>query len=234
MVEFRKFQFDNFVIGEERPSEPEAAEIVPDVVVEPVVEDVSFSEPKTIVEAEAEEIKTYSEEELAARVREAEEKAYENGFKAARSETEARNTALLEEINNRLLMLAANAGEQECALENQAVDIARAAIHKLVPVLEEENSQALVKDFLKENFRNFKDEAKLAFYFNPEMLPFVQETIAALANKHDFEGKISLHKDNTLALSDCRVVWENGGVERDSNKMLEKVDNLLEENRQKN
>lgn len=234
MVEFRKFQFDNFVIGEERPSEPETAEIVPDVVVEPVVEDVSFSEPKTIVEAEAEEIKTYSEEELAARVREAEEKAYENGFEAARSETEDRNTALLEEINNRLLMLAANAGEQECALENQAVDIARAAIHKLVPVLEKENSQALVKDFLKENFRNFKDEAKLAFYFNPEMLPFVQETIAALANKHDFEGKISLHKDNTLALSDCRVVWENGGVERDSNKMLEKVDNLLEENRQKN
>lgn len=236
MVEFQKFQFDNFIIGEPlRETRNVSAENITIPAEEEQVEaEEIYSPAEDTYEIEKIETKTYHEEEVSALIKEAEEKSYEKGFKAAQSEIEAQKQRLLEEINNRLLLLVANAKEQETRLENQSLDIASAAIHKLVPVLIKENAQALVKNFLQENFKNIKGESKLAFYINPEMLEIAQGTIADLANRQDFEGKISIHKDNSLAISDCRIVWENGGVERKSNKMLEKVDNLLEENQQKN
>lgn len=234
MVNFQKFQFDNFIIGETKVLKPEIKEIIPTIDVERIVEEEMISLPEIPVYVEVEEIKTFQEEEVALQVKRAEEKAYEKGFQAAESERETQNSRLLEEVNNRLLMLVANACEQECKLEDQAVSVACAAIHKLIPMLEKENSKEIVNNFLTDNFKNFKDEAKLAFYFNPDTIPFVQETIARLANIHDFEGKIALHKDSKLGLADCRIEWENGGVERQGNKMLEKVDNLLEEASHKN
>lgn len=234
MGQFQKFQFDNFVIGEDDQLQKEpAAEVLP---VEPETIEAERIVPETpdVRDAIVEEIITYSEEEVAAKEKLAEERGYELGFKTAQESFEAQNSRLLEEINNRLLMLAANVGSKECELENQALEIARTAIGKLVPVIEKENAVALVNDFLAKNFKNFKNEAKLAFYFNPEVIPQVQENIARLANIHDFEGKIALHKDASLAASDCRIEWENGGVERNGAKMLEKIDNILDDNMHQN
>mgnify|MGYP000795555228 FL=1 len=234
MGQFQKFQFDNFVIGEDNQLQKEpAAEVLP---VEPETIEAERIVPETpdVRDAIVEEIITYSEEEVAAKEKLAEERGYELGFKTAQESFEAQNSRLLEEINNRLLMLAANVGSKECELENQALEIARTAIGKLVPVIEKENAVALVNDFLAKNFKNFKNEAKLAFYFNPEVIPQVQENIARLANIYDFEGKIALHKDASLAASDCRIEWENGGVERNGAKMLEKIDNILDDNMHQN
>ena len=62
----------------------------------------------------------------------------------------------------------------------------------------------------------------------------MQQQIAKLAHIHDFEGKISLHKDSKLEKASCRIEWENGGVCNNSDKLLEKIDNLLEETTSEN
>ena len=67
----------------------------------------------------------------------------------------------------------------------------------------------------------------MCFYIHPDIISYVQENIAKLANSHDFEGKISLHKDASLGKADCRVEWENGGVERNTGRLVEKVEELL-------
>ena len=48
--------------------------------------------------------------------------------------------------------------------------------------------------------------------------------IAALG---DVEGKIALHKDASLGKADCRIEWENGGVERNSAELGKKIEDLL-------
>ncbi len=231
MAAFQKFQFDNFIIDEDNhlhlqpgpeempPAEPET------VAVEKVIE-----EPEVIREIPVEEVITYSEEEVAAKEKQAEERGYEKGFKTAQEGLEAQNNRLLEEINNRLLMLAANIDDKEKQLENQALELAREVVVKLVPSIEKENAAALVAEFLSKNFKNFKNEAKLSFYFNPDIIKPMQETIARLANINDFEGKISLHKDTSLSVSDCRIEWENGGVERSGEQALKKVGEIFEAN----
>ena len=86
----------------------------------------------------------------------------------------------------------------------------------------------MIKKFLEDNFKNFSQESKLSFYFNSAVIAQAQQILANLARKYDFEGKITLHKDDSLGKSDCRVEWENGGVERNSSGLQAEVKELLE------
>lgn len=76
--------------------------------------------------------------------------------------------------------------------------------------------------FLSVNFPNFRREASLSFTFNPEVVAKVSEIIAKLANANDFEGKISLHKDASMAPGDCRIEWKTAALSAAAIKCLKK------------
>lgn len=232
MAELKKFLFDNFVIEDKKKiksklEEPEEA-VLPEqeVELEPIV-----VEPEPVVEeVEPEpEVITFSEEEVAEKVKEAEKKAYERGLKAAQESIEQSQKELLESINNKLIALIANTMKAEETAEQEAFVLARAVVDKLVPGLNEEHAAEIVNKFIADNFNSFKNESKLSFYIHPDIISYAQETIAKLANSYDFEGKIALHKDASLEKADCRIEWENGGVERNSAELGERVKNLLAE-----
>lgn len=82
---------------------------------------------------------------------------------------------------------------------------------------------------MKNNFSHFKNEPGLSFSFNPDSVKTAAALLPKLANANDFEGKISVHKDASLGIGDCRIEWKNGGVERNADKMLEKVTDLLDD-----
>ena len=92
--------------------------------------------------------------------------------------------------------------------------------------------QKEVKNFLAENFANFSSQETLSFSFNPEIIPQVADSIGRLAEQNDFEGKISVHKDISLGLSDCRVEWKSGGVERKTSSFINKIKNIVNTNKQ--
>ncbi len=256
MVKYQKFAFDNFILDEdnqpyaedwenthiavEPPAEETEAEQVPqeeleaetaaEVVSEPAPEPEPQKEPEPEI---IEDIITFTEEEVAEKENKARTEGYEAGYQQAKSEQQEERNHLLSEINNKLMMLSADMSSQNKNADNQVIALCKEIMHKLVPVVEKAQAEKLVKAFLEKNFSQFKDESKLAFYFNPEALPYVQEEISHLANIHDYEGKISLHKDAAMAVSDCRVEWENGGVERNSAKMLAKTDKIFDANTSK-
>ena len=252
MVKYQKFAFDNFILDEDNqpyaedwennhievevPAEEIAAEEVPqeELSVETATEvEVEPEEEKTPEPEIIEDIVTFTEEEVAEKENQARTTGYEEGYKQAQSEQLAEKNRLLSEINNRLMMLSADASSQNKEVDNQIISLSSSVLHKLIPVVEKEQAKKLVKNFLEKNFLQFKNESKIAFYFHPEALPYVQEEIAHLANINDYEGKISLHKDDNMQISDCRVEWENGGVERDSRKMLDKMDKIFDANTSK-
>lgn len=249
MGQYQKFMFDNFVIkcdDEDCAVEPIDVEIleeetVPQAAPHPEIADAQYSEvpeKEEVAKAEPEiipePVKTYTQEELDEQIKRAEELGYERGFKSSAEDNEKQTVLLLDNLNNKLMALIAAASEDQKQQEQNVLALSKEIILKLLPSLSEDNAVAEIEKFLTDNFPNFSKEAKLSFYFHPDMLKKVQEIIARLANTNDFEGKISLHKDTALGMDDCRVEWENGGVEKNMHKMLEKVSNILDDDNKTN
>lgn len=251
MAEYQKFLFDNFVLSNnEDPAavieipETDTAVTVPaeadntenteviaesetEVVAEPLPESEIFipEEPKVELPPV---IQGYTEEEVAEKIRLAESVAYQKGRDDAAAAAAENDGRLLVKIDEELSKVLGDYATLKNNLEEQFRSMAAALVRRLVPTLLEENALELVSRFLEENFKNFAAEPKLSFYFNPDMIGKVQEIIGRMAHVFDFEGKITLHKDSSLALGDCRVEWENGGVERNSADMLDKAVKMLD------
>ena len=240
MAQLKKFLFDNFIIeakpeenlpvddSEEVLPEPEivAEEIeIPVIPPEPEIEEV-IVDPEPVDEEPTE--KTYLQSEVDVMLNAARQEGLEQGKRNSQESLEAEANTLLTDISQKLTVLLSDAGEYRKEIENQALEMIKTAIVKLVPSLLEQQAAELVSGFIADNFNNFKDEAKLSFYIHPDIISYAQEKIASLANSYDFEGKIALHKDASLAKNDCRIEWENGGVELKGANQLAKVTDLLD------
>ena len=133
----------------------------------------------------------------------------------------------MEEINSKLLSLLAEQDNSYRQDEQNALKFALGLVRKLLPNLEADVAKEEVEAFLSDNFAKFKGEKSLSFSFNPKMAANIAPLLSKLAEKNDFEGKIAVHKDINLGLSDCAVEWKNGGVTRSTEQILDNVENLL-------
>lgn len=230
MSGYKKYEFDNFVLDDDRAevATPTAEVATP----EEELTETAVSTPEvveTVPEPQAVVAPTYSEEEMNAAKTAAQKLGYEEGYRAKTEEIDNQTTGLLLELDKHIGDLLAQKEQLQKELERDFMELNLAVIKKLLPHISQEHAEEILTQFLNENFANFKSEAKLSFYFNPDIIGKMQAQIANLARINDFEGKIALHKDASLGVSDCRVEWENGGVQSGSDKLLEKVNNLLEE-----
>ncbi|MDD4556691.1 MAG: FliH/SctL family protein [Alphaproteobacteria bacterium] len=233
MANFKRFMFDNFIVGEKEEEafaddssleqESFAGDQVEEPSFQPEEEDVApefVREPAPMVnEAQQEAFQT-----LAKEIEQAREDGYEKGFTACRESTEAQQVELLQNLGKELKEIFSQIEKKTEAFEKNSVGVLVEALQKLVPSLLTEKAEEIVANFMKENFANIKNEPKLSFYIHPGIASAVQKEIVELARVNDFEGKISIHKDETLGLADCRIEWDNGGVERKSEEVLKKVE----------
>lgn len=244
MAKYQKYLFDNFVVDNSKEKKTEMKiEVVEEIAAEPVVEveqDIA-AEAETIIETPQPEPvvqepiavePSFSQDELNAAVKLAEETAYEKGFHAAADDEARRQNILLEDIKNQLMTIFAGLEQKTADIESSSLKFAVELVRKILPTLEKERAEAEVKNFLNENFANFATQEILSFAFNPETISLIAGSIGRLAEQNDFEGKIAVHKDAALGPSDCRVEWKSGGVERNTTRTLNKVESLIDNNAQ--
>ena len=199
---------------------------------ESAVESVLLNDIIEVTDTTEEKIELkYSQEEVDSFVKEAEARArelgYNDGFSAATSEIQKMQQSVLEDIGTKISALVSDSSNIAAASEAAAIKVALEAVHKILPSLERDVAKKELIAFLGDNFNKFKNESGLSFNFNPQMAAEIAPQLSKLAEKHDFEGKISIHKDADMSLSDCKVEWKNGGVERNITKVLNKIEELI-------
>lgn len=235
-----KTQEDNIEITtdetvEEIILEDNKEEIVKEQVEENKTEDIieDIKSYDYVQEAEVEENSAvYTEEEFKKALSQAEEMAYNKGLEEAKNSLEEKQNILLEDIKNQLMTIFASLEDKKSDMEISMLNFAVSMVRKLLPTLEKERAEKEVKNFLAENFANFSSQEALSFSFHPDIISKVADSIGRLAEQNDFEGKISVHKDVSLGLSDCRVEWKSGGVERKTSNVINNVENLININNQ--
>ena len=231
--EYDDVRDDNTI--EEIATETEIIDSPVEVVEEKIEENIEpssqlydyVSQPKI-----EENMAVYTEEEYREAVEQASKVAYDKGVEEANNSLVEKQNILLENIKNQLMTIYTRLDEKQTNLETSALNFSIEMIRKILPTLERERAEKEVKNFLAENFSNFSKQDTLSFSFNPEIISSVADSLSRLAEQNDFEGKISVHKDVSLGLSDCRVEWKSGGVERKTSEMINKVENLININNQ--
>ncbi len=250
MVEYQKFMFDNFVIPCTEDIDIDADEVVEsqaisdDVQLVPDCEPVDDVEEETVLQEDVNEEINYdvdikqeiiaeendlrfSQDDIDVAVASAEAKGYEKGFAAAESEIQSKQQLILENIEKSLYELVHEQKEMFLENEKSAMQVAIEAICKILPTIEKDVAKKEVEAFLSDNFAKFRQESCLSFSFHPDMVAEIAPKLSKLAEKNDFEGKISVHKDMTLSISECRVEWKNGGVERNISENINRIEELI-------
>jgi len=142
-------------------------------------------------------------------------------------QTPSDNTSLLNNIDAKLNLLL-NQGHQNI------LPLVKMILAELSPVLVEKESLAIVAAFIAEKFPDIGREKVLDFYFHPDIIYEIQPVLASLAEKNNFEGKLLLHKDSSLPVCDCRIMWGKNRYEFDSQQRIAAIIKALEVSEKEN
>ena len=165
-------------------------------------------------EEEEEEVPTFSEEELQA----ARELAYQEGMQAGLQEA---MNGIEKQVSATLEVVGATLGrideQQKCAndmIARETVDLAIAALEKLLPQFAREGGAAEVEGFVQGILTQILEEPRIAVTVSEELAGKLKRNMIDLARKIGFDGAIVVVGDASLGPADCCIKWSEGNAER--------------------
>ena len=169
--------------------------------------------------------------EIAARIAEAEARAYRAGYDAAQREAKVesdRRAALaLEEIGIAIKGIAARYAGIETRMETEAVDVAVAVARKLCADLVAAEPLGEVVALVKDCFSHLVATPHLVVRVNDALYEAAREKIERLARQSGFEGRLVILAEPEIATGDCRIEWADGGVVLDRAAIEAKISELV-------
>jgi flagellar assembly protein FliH len=183
-------------------------------------EDFASGERPTITLVEAER-----------RRADAESLAYRKGFAAgqaqAQGEAAERTAAALAVIADGLARIERALAGIEARLETEAVDVAVAVGSKLATELIAREPFPEIGALAAECFRQLVATPHIAVRIGPDIYDEARHKLEELAERHGFEGRLSVLADANLLPGDSHIEWAEGGVDRDRATALATIDDVV-------
>lgn len=146
---------------------------------------------------------------------------FEAGKAAATVETEMR-------IAEGIEALLEARDDLENHTRREAILLAHTLASKLAPELIARFPMAEIESVVAQIFDERSSEPRLVVRVADQNLDAIQDRIDRLAVQNGFEGDIILLGDAKLGVSDCRVEWADGGIERSLAHNTATIDAILE------
>jgi len=186
--------------------------------------DVDFSAPEK-------REKPVTPAEIAAKIAEAEARAYRAGYDAAQREAKVesdRRAALaLEEIGIGIKGIASRFASIETRMETEAVDVAVAVARKLCVELVAREPLGEIMALVSDCFSHLVSTPHLVVRINDGLYDAARAQIERLAAQAGFEGRLVILAEPTIATGDCRIEWADGGVVLDRAAIEAKISELV-------
>jgi len=242
-----KFLFDNFVINEDNIVEKDDNKIFSDsdyelnefetVSNENVADDYNTNEELEVVveEVKAEEeivvdpndVPTYSQNQLDEMLLNSRNDGYNKAIEEQKNAQADKTQSMMMEMGNKLSMIFAKESEnnEEALLNN--LSITKAIVKKLLPSIAKKDAHLEIEEFIKNNYKDFYQEKTLNFHVNPENLDLIKENLVKLSKDFNFENKYQIFPEANIEITDCRIEWETGGIEKNTNDIWKQIDQLI-------
>lgn len=168
---------------------------------------------------------------VAARVADAEQNGYRNGFAAgqaeATAETQRRLAVALDRISGAIATIAGGLAQIEARMETEAVEVAIATARQLCAQLLQREPLAEISALMMDCFRHLVVTPHIAIRINDALYEQAKAHIEDMGRRHGFEGRLVILADPEIELGDCRIEWADGGVTRERAATDAKINELV-------
>jgi flagellar assembly protein FliH len=112
------------------------------------------------------------------------------------------------------------------ALARQATEVAVAICRKVMPEMARRNALSEVEGMIGECLAAMPEEPRIVVRVADGTVDRLQARIAEFAG--GFGGKLVLLGDDEMPVTDCAVVWADGGTERNLDRLWQEIDAAVE------
>lgn len=145
--------------------------------------------------------------------------------KASQSQMEAEALA---NATAALPAIAESLGMMRTGLENDAIALVKRVLDKVVPFYAKTQGLAEIEALVRECLTHVYDEPRIVVRAHESVIEPLTQKVDGMVASAGFTGKLVLFGDETLAPSDCRVEWADGGAERDIEHVWQNVEEALD------
>jgi len=158
--------------------------------------------------------------EHAAKLAEAETAAHRRGYAEAQNDARVAADRRMAEALERIVSSLGEANKTfaaiEARLETEAVEVAVAVARKLAPALIAREPFAEISALAGSCFRELLASPHIVVRVNDALYAEAREKLDDIARAHGFEGRLVVLGEPSVALSDCRIEWADGGINRNN------------------
>ena len=166
----------------------------------------------------------FTEEELSI----ARTQAYAEGETAGRAEgqriVEAQISQALEQALPQIGKLIDRQHKSDAELRAASVDIALAAVRKLLPEATRRRGLGEIEAVIRDCLLDMVDEPRIVIRVADEMLDMLRARVEPITERLGFAGSVVLLAEPGMGPADCRIEWADGGAERLSSRVWQEIE----------
>lgn len=167
--------------------------------------------------------RVFSEEDI--------ESAKQEALVEARAELQSyekkRAADLLTALSAKLDAVSLQRAEDLQLASQGAAEIAVAICRKVLPTLAAQNALTEIEGHILRTVADIQGEPRIVVRTSEPNIATLQARVDSLAN--GFDGKIVLLADDQMSVTDCHVVWADGGSERDVQRTCTEINKVVEQ-----
>lgn len=170
---------------------------------------------------------TFTEEQIEAARKEAFEQGRLEGEKAMKDSQMKDQNDLLSRLDEKLAALQKNAATQWSGQLSNLMDVALLIARKIVPVYAEKYGLGEIESIVSRVIAEMGREPRLVVRVAESRFDEINAKINEIVEQRAFEGKVVVLGEPSFGLSDCRVEWADGGIERDMDCLWQEIDKIM-------
>lgn len=125
-----------------------------------------------------------------------------------------------------------NAGRrqvQACQTQQEeAAALALTVVRKLMPTLAERHGLDEIETFLAECLKHIEYQSRITVRVPEPMAGEIEQRLCVLIDGCAFDGRFTVEADAAMQPGDCRIDWDEGGAERNSERFWSDIDAAVE------
>ncbi|GGF39079.1 hypothetical protein GCM10011611_51790 [Aliidongia dinghuensis] len=118
-------------------------------------------------------------------------------------------------------------GAQQAALgqiERQATELCLGVVRQLFPVLSARSGTDEIAALIGDALALAVEQPKLTLLCAPGMTEALEPVLTEAARRSGFEGRLAVRGDPTLVETDCRIEWNDGGLDRNTGRLMAEIE----------